>query len=51
MLDIVDETCEKFESGVGKFTMQGHERRNKESKNTLKRFSNNKGNVLIGNVK
>ena len=48
---IVDETWEKHKCGVGVFTMQGHERRNKESKNTLKRFSNNKGNVLVGNVK
>jgi hypothetical protein len=37
--------------GLGVFTMQGYERRNKESKNTLKRFTNNKGNVLIQNMK
>ena len=51
MLDIVDDAWEKFESGVGIFTMQGYERRNKESKNTLRRFSNNKGNIVIGNMK
>ena len=48
---IVDDTWEKCKCCVGVFTMQGCERRNKESKNTLKRFSNNKGNVLIGNMK
>ena len=51
MLDIVDDTREKFESGVGIFTMQGYERRNKESKNTLRRFSNNKDNIVIRNIK
>ena len=47
----VDETWVKFKYGVGIFTMQDYERRNKESKNTLKRFSNNKGNIVIGNMK
>jgi hypothetical protein len=37
--------------GVGVFTMQGYERCNKEEKNTLKRFTNNKGNILIQNMK
>ena len=32
-------------------TMQGFERRNKESKNTMKRFSNGKGNMLKNNMK
>mmetsp|Transcript_23467 Transcript_23467/g.34113 ORF Transcript_23467/g.34113 Transcript_23467/m.34113 type:complete len:425 (-) Transcript_23467:41-1315(-) len=31
--------------------MQGYERRNKESKNTLKRFTNHKGNILVQNMK
>ena len=43
-------TFKKHQLGVGIFTMQGFERRNKESKNTLKRFSNNKGNIAINNV-
>ena len=51
MPKIVDETWEKFKFGVGIFTMQGYERRNKESKNTLQRFSNNKGNIVVGNMK
>ena len=37
--------------GLGVFTMQGYERRNKESKNTLKRFSNFKGNIAVPNIK
>ena len=49
--NIADETWEKFKLGVGIFTMQGYERRNKESKNTLRRFNNNKGNIVIGNMK
>ena len=36
--------------GLGVFTMQGFERRNKESKNTFKRFNNRKGNVLRQNL-
>ena len=41
----------KFKFGAGIFTMQGYKRRNKESKNTLRRFNNNKGNIIIGNMK
>jgi hypothetical protein len=37
--------------GLGVFTMQGYERRNKESKNALKRFTNHKGNILVQNMK
>ena len=33
------------------FTIQGFKRRNKESKNTLRRFSNKKGNVLPNNLR
>ena len=36
--------------GLGIFTMQGFERRNKESKYILTKYSNQKGNVLIGNL-
>lgn len=37
--------------GVGVYTMQGYERRNKESKNTLKRFNNKKGNLVVPNLR
>ena len=45
------ETFDKHKTGVGIFNMQGFERRNKESKNCLKRFSNNQGNVVTNNLK
>ena len=48
---IAEQTFEKFGLGLGIFTMQGFERRNKESKNTLSRFSNGNGNTLIANLK
>ena len=44
-------TFEKYELGVGIYSMQGYERRNKESKNTFRRFNNNKGNVVVPNLK
>ena len=37
--------------GLGICTMQGFERRNKESKNTMRRFFNGKGNILMTNMK
>ena len=49
--NIVDETWEKFKLGVGIFTIQGYERRNKGSKNSLRRLNNNKGNIVIRNMK
>ena len=48
---IVTETFNENNLGIGVFTMQGFERRNKESKNTLKRFSNNNGNIVVSNLK
>ena len=45
------ETIKEFNVGLGVFTKQVFERRNKESKNTLKRFSNCKKNICISNVK
>ena len=51
IVDIAKITYEKHQLGVGIFSMQGFERRNKESKNTMKRFCNNKGNVLMNNMK
>ena len=44
-------TLERHRLGIGVFNMQGFERRNKESKNTLRRFSNMKGNIVMNNVK
>ena len=37
--------------GLGIFTMQGFERRNKESKNTLRRFCNKNGDYLTQNLR
>ena len=50
MPKLAKETLEKHKLGLGIFTMQGFERRNKESKNTLKRFCNGKGNILSPNL-
>ena len=36
---------------IGVYTMQGYERQNKESKNTLRRFNNNRGNIVVPNLK
>ena len=48
---LVDETLKKFKFVVGNFTMQDYyEKRNKESKNTLQRFSINKGNIVDRNM-
>ena len=44
-------TYERHALGVGIFTMQGFEQRNKESKNTMHRFNNKKGNVCESNMK
>ena len=49
--DITRLTYERHSLGVGIFNMQGFERRNKESKNCMKRFSNNKGNIVLNNMK
>ena len=48
---IAKKTMEDHGVGLGIFSMQGFERRNKESKNTLRRFSNRKGNVLLNNLR
>ena len=47
---IIKDTWEKYRLGVGIFTMQGFERRNKESKFTLQHHTNNKGNIIIQNL-
>ena len=41
---IAEVTLDRHKMGLGIFTMQGFERRNKESKNTLRRFCNMRGN-------
>ena len=48
---ICDITYKRHGVGLGIFTMQGFERRNKESKNCMKRFSNMKGNISKNNLK
>ena len=48
---IAKTTFERHRCGVGIFSMQGFERRNKESKTCMRRFSNNKGNVVVNNIK
>jgi hypothetical protein len=48
---IVKQTFDRHGTGIGVFTMQGFERRNKESKNCMKRFSNNRGNMMVNNIK
>ena len=43
---IVYDTWDKYQLGVGIFSMKGFERRNRESKTTLLQFTNGKGNIL-----
>ena len=45
------QTWEDHQLGLGIFNMQGFKRRNKESKNTLRRFTNGKGNIAMQNMK
>ena len=51
MPKIAKDTLDKHKLGLGIFTMQDFERRNKESKNTLQRFCNGKGDILSPNLK
>ena len=44
-------TLQKHQLGIGIFTMQGYERRNRESKNCFKRFNNKRGNMVCQNMK
>ena len=48
---IAKETLDRHGLGLGIFTMQGFERRNKESKNVFKRFNNCKGKKLVQNLR
>ena len=45
--DIVDDTWERFQVGIGIFTMQGFERSNKESKNIFRNHTNKRGNQVL----
>ena len=40
-----------FKVGIGVFTLQGYERRNKESKNVFVKHSNMKGNLCYHTMK
>ena len=44
-------TWERHKLGLGIFTMQGFERRNKESKNCFRRFTNKKSNFLVSTLR
>ena len=46
----IQDTYDKYNLGTGIFSMQGFERRNKESKNCAKRFYNNKFNITISTL-
>ena len=50
MIPIIKDTWGKYECGVGIFTMQGFERRNKESKYSLSNHNNGKGNIILQNI-
>ena len=45
------QTWDNHRCGVGVFTMQGFERRNKESKTIMRKFSNNKQTKAGTNIK
>lgn len=47
---IIKITYKNHNLDVGIFTMHGFERRNKESKNAMRKFSNNRGNIIISNM-
>lgn len=49
--EIAKTTLGKYNLGLGIFTIQGFEHKNKESKNAFKRFSNGKHNVVVSNLK
>ena len=46
----IQDTYKKYKLGTGIFSMQGFERRNKESKNCAKRFYNNRFNITISTL-
>ena len=50
MHPIIMQTFNKYKLGLGIFSMQGIERRNKESKNCAKRFCNFRSNLCISTM-
>ena len=48
---IYEITLEKHKLGLGIFTMQEVEKRNKDFNNTLRRFCNRKGSILPENIR
>ena len=50
LVPIMKQTYNKYGLGIGIFSMQGMERRNKESKNCTKRFYNNRYNICISTL-
>ena len=51
MLKFAKQTWDKHRLGLGIYTMQGFKQRNKESKNTFRRFTNKKGSYILSNLK
>ena len=47
---MIEDTWNRHRLGIGVFSMQGFERRNKESKRCIQNNSNNKGNIIIQNL-
>ena len=50
-IQLQKKTFKQHTLGLGIFSMQGFERRNKESKNVFRHFNNRKENVVIPNLK
>ena len=50
LVPIMQTTFDTYNMGLGIYSMQGVERRNKESKNCAKRFSNYRGNLCISTM-
>ena len=50
LLQIAKDTLQEHKLGVGIFTMQGFEQRNKESKMKLQRYSNFRGEMIRSNL-
>ena len=46
ILNMIEETWSTHQCGIGIFTMQGYEIRNKVSKNVMRDFNNNKHQKL-----
>ena len=44
-------TFDRHKLGLGIYSMQGYKRRNKESKNAIRRFNNHSGNLVASNLR